>query len=129
VLQLRVYADSRALVAVVDRLELLTGAARHVSLVESGSGRRSLVSADLRADAADPALTTLRELGVSGDDIALVRLDTISPEGGTSESSALIWADVLGRARTQARAPGRYLVLMAAAGVIAAWRSSTTARR
>jgi uncharacterized hydrophobic protein (TIGR00271 family) len=117
VLQLRVYGDSRPLARVADRLELLRGA-RHVNLVAGESGRRSLVSADLRADAADPALTTLRELGISADDIALVRLDTISPEGGTSES-ALIWADVLGRARTQAHAPARYLVLMAAAGVIA----------
>src|SRR5262249_21180965 len=40
-------------------------------------------------------------------------------EAGTAEASALIWSDVLGQARTRARAPARYLVLMAAAGVIA----------
>src|SRR5262245_64763218 len=61
----------------------------------------------------------LEGLGVPPDDIALVRLDTIATEAGTGEASALIWADVLGQARTQARAPARYLVLMSAAGVIA----------
>jgi uncharacterized hydrophobic protein (TIGR00271 family) len=76
------------------------------------------VTADLRSEAADPALAALDALGVSADDIALIRLDTIPPE--TGEASALVWADILGQARTRARAPGRYFVLMAAAGVIAA---------
>ena len=47
-----------------------------------------------------------------------MRLDTIGAGAGAGEATALIWADVLGQARTQARAPARYLVLMAAAGVI-----------
>jgi uncharacterized hydrophobic protein (TIGR00271 family) len=105
--------------AVAEQLEALPGA-RHVSLVETSSGRPSLVTADLRTDTADPALTKLHALGVPADDIALVRLDTIAQEGGTSEASALVWADILGQARIQARARARYLVLMAAAGVIAA---------
>ena len=91
-----------------------------MSLVETRAGRAVLVTADVRSDAADEALTALEALGVPADDIALVRLDTIAAEAGTGEASSLIWADVLGQARTQARAPARYLVLMAAAGVIAA---------
>ena len=94
--------------------------ARHVSLGEARLGRETLVTADVRSDAADKALTALGALGVPADDIALVRLDTIAPDADTGESSPLIWAEVLGRARTQAGAPARYLVLMAAAGVIAA---------
>jgi uncharacterized hydrophobic protein (TIGR00271 family) len=117
VLSLRVYGDSRAMAAVVERLGTLPGM-RHVSLVETGADGAALVTADVRADMADTALTTLGELGVASDDIALVRLDTI-PAGGPSEATALIWADVLGQARAQARAPARYFVLMAAAGVIA----------
>jgi uncharacterized hydrophobic protein (TIGR00271 family) len=105
--------------AVAEQLEALPGA-RHVSLVETGPRDAALVTADVRADAADRALTTLEALGVPADDVALVRLDLIAPEAGRSEASALIWADVLAQARTQARAPARYLVLMAAAGVIAA---------
>jgi uncharacterized hydrophobic protein (TIGR00271 family) len=119
VLQLRVYGDSPLSVAVAERLEALPGA-RHVSLSETGAGGTALVTADVRSDAADPALAALEALGVPADDIALVRLDAIVPETGTSDASALIWADMLGQARSQARAPARYIVLMAAAGVISA---------
>jgi uncharacterized hydrophobic protein (TIGR00271 family) len=119
VLQLRVYGEVPRMAAVVERLETLAGV-RHVSVVEMSAGRGSLVTADLRSEAADPVLETLETVGVSADDIALVRLDTISPRPAGSESSALISADILGQARTQARAPARYLVLMACAGVIGA---------
>ena len=117
-LQLRVYGDTTAMAAVAARLQGLPGA-RHVSLADAGTLGAALVTADVRADAADPALETLEEFGIPADDVALVRLDTIAPDAGGSEASALIWADVLGQARMQARAPARYLVLMAAAGVIA----------
>jgi hypothetical protein len=105
--------------AVAQRLESLSGT-RHVSLVETSAGRPSLVTADLRSEAADPALATLTELGVAPEDVALVRLDTITPETGAGEGTALIWADLLGQARIQARGAARYFVLMSAAGVIAA---------
>jgi uncharacterized hydrophobic protein (TIGR00271 family) len=117
-LQLRVYGDSPSMAVVADRLDALSGA-RHVSLLETAADGAALVTADLRAEAADRALATLETLGVSADDIALVRLDTIAPGAGAGDVTALIWADVLGQARLQARAPARYLVLMAAAGVIA----------
>ena len=104
--------------ALAAQLEALPGA-RHVSVADTSTGRPAVVTADLRSEAADPALTMLRALDVPPDDIALVRLDTIAQEGGTSEASALVWADILGQARVQARARTRYLVLMAAAGVIA----------
>jgi uncharacterized hydrophobic protein (TIGR00271 family) len=103
--------------AVAERLDALSGS-RHVSLVETAGGA-SLVIADLRSDAADRALAVLEALGVAADDIALVRLDAIGPGAGEGDVTALVWADVLGRARVQARASARYLVLMAMAGVIA----------
>jgi len=104
--------------AVAERLEGLPGA-RHVSLTEARADGAALVTADVRSDAADPALATLESLRVPAADIALVRLDTIVIEAGGGEASALIWADVLGQARSQAHAAARYLVLMAAAGVVA----------
>jgi uncharacterized hydrophobic protein (TIGR00271 family) len=117
-LQLRVYGDASAMAAVEERLRTLPGA-RHVSLVESDAqGAVALVSADLRPDSADRALATLEDLGVTTDDIALVRLDTIVPATGGGDVTGLVWADVLGQARVRARAPARYLVLMATAGVI-----------
>jgi uncharacterized hydrophobic protein (TIGR00271 family) len=112
VLQLRVYGDAATLAAVADDLGRLPGT-RHFSL--SGG----LVTADIRPEAADAALTRLNRLGIPAEDVTLVRLDTIGP-AATSEPLVLVWADVLSQARVQARAPARYLVLMAVAGVIAA---------
>ena len=119
-LQLRVYGDSAAMAAVVERLDALPGA-RHVSLTDTGRAGSVLVTADVRADTADTALTTLEGLGVAADDVALLRLDTIGPVSAAAEPLALVWADLLGQARVQARAPARYFVFMAAAGVIAAF--------
>ncbi len=43
------------------------------------------------------------------------------PESGSDEPVALVWADLLGQARVNARTAVRYLVFMAVAGVIAAF--------
>jgi len=112
VLQLRVYGDAATLAAVADDLGRLPGT-RHFSL--SGG----LVTADIRPEAADAALTRLNRLGIPAEDVTVVRLDTIGP-AASAEPMILVWADVLSQARVQARAPARYLVLMAVAGVIAA---------
>src|SRR5262249_21356965 len=69
-------------------------------------------------EAADQALAMLNRLGISADDVALVRLETIGPQAA-EEPLALVWSDVLSQAHARARAPGRYFILMAAAGVIA----------
>jgi uncharacterized hydrophobic protein (TIGR00271 family) len=117
-LQLRVYGEASVLTTVADRLGGLPGA-RHVGLVETRPDGTSLLTADLRPEAADQALDALAALDVPPGDVTLVRLDTIPLEVAGGDSSTPIWADVLGQARTQARAPMRYLVLMATAGVIA----------
>ena len=59
--------------------------------------------------------------GISPDDVALLRLDTIGAEDAHGEPLALVYADLLGQARVNARRAGRYLVFMVAAGVIAAF--------
>jgi uncharacterized hydrophobic protein (TIGR00271 family) len=118
VLQLRVYGDSSTMAVVAEDLGRLPGA-RHVSLSDSRLAGSGLVTADMRPEAADAALTRLGRLGIPAEDITLVRLETIGP-AATAEPLILVWADVLGRAQVQARAPARYLVLMAVAGVIAA---------
>jgi uncharacterized hydrophobic protein (TIGR00271 family) len=117
-LQLRVYGDPSAMAVVAGRLQSLSGA-RHVSLAETASDTAALVTADLESGSADRALASLEALGVSADDIALVRLDTIAHGVEAGEVTGLVWADVLGQARARARTTARYLVLMAAAGVIA----------
>ena len=55
------------------------------------------------------------------DDIALARLDEIAPVGSAHPATSLIWADVLGQARRNARPVALYLAFTIAAGVIAAF--------
>ena len=102
---------------VAERLDALPGA-QHVRVAEASHGA-ALLTADLRAEEADRVLATLTSLGVSRDDVMLLRLDTVAPASGAGDLTALVWADVLGQARVRARATARYLVLMSAAGVIA----------
>jgi len=103
---------------VAEHLGALDGA-RHVSVSDGVRAGDALVTADLRAAAADGALEMVRDLGVSADDVTLLRLDAIGPSPTTDESVALVWADLLGQARLNARTAIRYLVFMAVAGVIA----------
>jgi uncharacterized hydrophobic protein (TIGR00271 family) len=103
---------------VAEDLGRLPGA-RHVSLSDDRRGGDARVTADIRPEAADAALTRLDALGVASDDVTLVRLETIGP-AATAEPLVVVWADVLTQARVRARAPARYLILMAVAGVIAA---------
>jgi uncharacterized hydrophobic protein (TIGR00271 family) len=89
-------------------------------LVDGGSGR-SVVTADLVDDAVDPALAGVNRLGVPRDDVALLRLDSIGPSTGQRPFASVVWADLMGQARANARPLARYLVFMAMAGIIAAF--------
>ena len=59
--------------------------------------------------------------GVAEDDIMLARLDEIGPIKPGRTAASLIWADIVGQARVNARPVARYLVFMVAAGIIAAF--------
>ena len=119
-LHLRVFGDTAAMADVAERLDALPGA-RHVSVGAGVHEGDALVSADLRAAAADTALEILDELGLAHEDISLLRFDAIDPTAASEETVALVWADLLGQARLNARTAVRYLVFMAVAGVIASF--------
>jgi uncharacterized hydrophobic protein (TIGR00271 family) len=119
-LQLRVFGDSSAMVDVAERLGAMPGV-RHVSMSDRGHDGNALVTADVRAAVADGALEMVRGLGIPGEDVSLLRLDAIDPVSASDEPLALVWADLLGQARVNARTAVRYLVFMAVAGVIAAF--------
>jgi uncharacterized hydrophobic protein (TIGR00271 family) len=119
-LQLRVFGDSSAIGDVAERLLALSGA-RHVSVSSGARDGDALVTADLQAAVADEALAMVRGLGVGSEDVSLLRLDAIGPASGADESVALVWADLLGQAKVNARTAVRYLVFMAVAGVIASF--------
>jgi uncharacterized hydrophobic protein (TIGR00271 family) len=106
---------------VAEALSVL-GGARHITRTATGHRTDTvIVTADLHADAADAALRSLRRLGVRTDDFALLRLDAIQPLRLHPHVVGLVWADLLGQAGEHARPVARYLVFMAAAGIIAAY--------
>jgi uncharacterized hydrophobic protein (TIGR00271 family) len=119
-LHLRVFGESAAMADVAERLDALAGA-RHVSVAPGVHDGEALVTADVRASAADAALEMLRGLGIPSEDVVLLRFDAIDPTAASEETVALVWADLLGQARLNARTAVRYLVFMAVAGVIASF--------
>lgn len=118
-LHLRVYGPADSLTQIGEGLED-HGAARNVALAQGVRAGHVLLTAEVSAEWADSVLELLVNRGVHEDDIRLARLDEIGPIR-PGRSASLIWADVLGRARANARPVARYLVFMVAAGVIAAF--------
>jgi uncharacterized hydrophobic protein (TIGR00271 family) len=116
-LHLRVYGPSDSLTKIGEGLED-HGAARNVALAPGVRAGHVLLTAEVSAERADGVLELLVRSGVAEDDIMLARLDEIGPIR-PGRSASLIWADVLGQARANARPVARYLVFMVAAGVIA----------
>jgi uncharacterized hydrophobic protein (TIGR00271 family) len=115
---LRVYATATTLGDVAQELEE-HGSARHVILAKGVREGHALLTAEVYPESADPVLEFLVSRGVAEEDIALARLDEIAPVGSAHPATSLIWADVLGQARRNARPVALYLAFTIAAGVIA----------
>jgi uncharacterized hydrophobic protein (TIGR00271 family) len=119
-LLLRAFGDTPTASRVAEQLRGVPGI-RHVAVLDGAGGSTAALTADVQADVADRALALVREAGIPAQDVSLLRLDVIGPAGAADEAVALVWADLLGQARLNARAAVRYLVFMAVAGVIAAF--------
>src|SRR5262245_50147906 len=107
-LQLRVFGDVATLDEVGTWLEssgrgqhTLVAPARHQ--VHSG-----LLVADVDGEAAQAVLAHLDAIGVQPPDIALLRVENIAPTPPGSQSASLIWPDMVGLARRNARPISRY---------------------
>lgn len=129
-LQLRVFATAQTLADLAGWLEA-SGHGRHVMFIPSGipaapasvptSAHKGQLVADIAAPSAHEVLAHVSGLGVETPDIALLRIDEIGPTIPGQGSKSLIWADMLGLARRNARPFARFLVFMTVAGVIAAY--------
>jgi uncharacterized hydrophobic protein (TIGR00271 family) len=119
-LHLRVYGPSDSLTEVGQGLED-HGAARNVALAQAVRAGHVLLTAEVHPESADTVLEVLVRGGVAREDIGLARLDEITPVAPGHGATSLIWADVLGQARANARPVARYLIFMMVAGVIAAY--------
>jgi uncharacterized hydrophobic protein (TIGR00271 family) len=105
---------------VAGQLEVIPGS-RHVMLTGDGSSGNALVTADLVDDAVDEALARVKQFGVPSEDVVLLRLDSIGPGVAQRPLASVVWADLLSQAGANASPLARYLVFMAAAGIIAAF--------
>jgi uncharacterized hydrophobic protein (TIGR00271 family) len=91
-----------------------------IHTADSVSGR-ALVTADLVDDAVDQALARIQQLGLPAEDVVLLRLDSVGAALAQRPLASVVWADLLSQAGANARPLARYLVFMAAAGIIAAF--------
>lgn len=117
-LLLRVHGPIDSLTGIGAELEEL-GDARNVALARGVRPEYALLTAEVVVESADAVLELLGRNSVPEEDIKLARLDEIGPVEKERTAGSLIWADVLGQARANARPVARYLVFMIAAGVIA----------
>ena len=117
-LHLWVYGPSDSVTEVGEGLED-HGAARRVAFAQGVPAGQLLLTAEVHPDSADAVLEYLLSAGLEREDIALARFDEVGPVASGHPVASLIWADVLGQARKNARPVARYLVFMMAAGVIA----------
>jgi uncharacterized hydrophobic protein (TIGR00271 family) len=118
-LHLRVYGRADSLTEIGEGLED-HAVAQNVALIPGIRAGHVLLTAEVTAERADGVLELLVRSGVDEQDIKLARLDEIGPIR-PGRSASLIWADVLGQARANARPVARYLVFTIAAGAIAAY--------
>jgi uncharacterized hydrophobic protein (TIGR00271 family) len=120
VLQVRAYGSAERMAQVADGLAGLP-ATHHVLRTVDAGADRAMVTADVDPGGADAALGAVRGLGVPEADVELLRLDAVGPATTGEGLGAVVWADVLSQAGTNARLLGRYLIFMAIAGIIAAF--------
>src|SRR5215216_6317933 len=106
---------------VAESLSELPGAGHITRTDAGGHDGRVVVTADLETEGADTALDAVRDLRVPAEDISLLRLEAIQTGARRHAHTSLLWADLLAQAGQNARPVARYLVLMAIAGVIAAY--------
>jgi uncharacterized hydrophobic protein (TIGR00271 family) len=123
VLQLRAYASSQTADMVVHRLAEIPGVRHVVSGARTGGGMVE-ITAEVSTDVADAVLDVARECRLAAEDVILCRTDAIQPLGwrrigDTAGGNSTVWAEVIGRAATNARLGHRYLLYMVASGVIA----------
>ena len=122
-LHLRMSADETGVGAVERRLIEVEGVQRVVTTRQQASDD-FVLTADVEPISADELITLLGELEVESEDYVLTRMEVIAPvrsdQRALERAASFAWIEVLGEARANSRPLGRYLVLMAVAGIVAA---------
>jgi uncharacterized hydrophobic protein (TIGR00271 family) len=120
-LELRIHAHVDATPTILRSLEGLPGVANIVAIPQQDR-TVTLMIAEVQPQEADAVLVGLKELGLTHDEVRLIRHRTIPwlADSATGPDDGFIWSHVVAEARATSRAAPRYLVLMAVAGVLAA---------
>ncbi len=120
-LQLRVFGETDLLGRVSTWLDS-SGHGRHVVVVpQVHPVHGGLLMADVQRESVDQVVGHLSAVGVGSDSVSFINVETIGPEPDGIRATSLIWADMMGRARRNAKPTARFLVLMLVAGVIAGY--------
>jgi uncharacterized hydrophobic protein (TIGR00271 family) len=123
VLRLRLAIERNRADSVTDALEATGGVHRIVALAPERSATGVVLAADVLPAAADEVMQLIREWEVADEDFLITRQEVVAPtpaHGGVSAGSEFAWIEVIGEARAHSRPLGRYMAMMAVAGVIAA---------
>jgi uncharacterized hydrophobic protein (TIGR00271 family) len=122
VLRLRLAIEEDRADRVTEALEGTGGVHRIVALTPERAGTVVVLAADVMPSVADRVMQLIRDWEVEDADYLLTRQEVVAPSlhGPLAKGPEFAWIEVMGEARTHSRPLGRYLTLMAVAGVLAA---------
>ncbi len=122
-LQLRLEVSPDKARGAAEALAENAGVRRMVSAPSVGGTESVVVTADVMPAAADHVVAVMERIGAGTESFVLTRGEVVAPVvvGRTASSGGeFAWVEVMGEARAQSRPLGRFIALMAVAGVIAA---------
>ena len=122
-LRLRLAIEEQRADVIASALEGTGGVHQIVSMSREPSGPGVVLEADLLPAVADQVMTLISEWEIEEGSYLITRQEVIAPapvQGPMTGGSEFAWIEVMGEARANARPLGRYLALMAVAGVLGA---------
>jgi uncharacterized hydrophobic protein (TIGR00271 family) len=123
VLRLRLAVDEQRAGPVATALEGTGGVHQIVSMSREPTGTRVVLEADLLPAVADQVMALIDQWGIEDSRYLITRQEVIAPtpvHGAITGGNDFAWIEVMGEARANARPLGRYLALMAVAGILGA---------
>src|SRR3954447_1232374 len=122
-LRIRLAIEEHRASDLATELEGTGGVHQIVSMSREPTGPGVVLEADLLPAVADQVMDLIRQWEIADGSYLITRQEVIAPtpiHGPIMGGSEFAWIEVMGQARANARLLGRYLALMAVAGVLAA---------
>jgi uncharacterized hydrophobic protein (TIGR00271 family) len=122
-LRLRLAIEENRASDLATALEGTGGVHQIVSMSREPTGPGVVLEADLLPAVADQVMDLIQQWEIADGSYLITRQEVIAPtpiHGPITGGNEFAWIEVMGQARANARLLGRYLALMAVAGVLAA---------